>query len=228
MTHAHDTLRSLRAEYAELASDYDRRWARYIARSTAATLRRLAPAPGETLLDVGCGTGVLLAAVQAIPGIRAVGTDLSPEMLGVAHARVAPSRFTPSLVGAGARATIPLVAADAAALPFGDAAFDAVVSSSALHFTPDPYATLAEWRRVLRPGGRLVVTDWCTDGLTGRVLEIDRRIANGARGQPHRPAFGARVLARMLTAAGFVERRIERYGISARWPLMTATARRGA
>ncbi len=212
-------------QYAGLAPDYDRRWARYVAQTTAATLRRLAPAPGETLLDVGCGTGVLLAAVQAIPGIHAVGADLSPEMLGVAHARVAPSRLTPSLVGAGARATIILVAADAAALPFGGAAFDAVVSNSALHFTLDPYATLAEWRRVLRPGGRLVVTDWCTDGLTGRALEIGRRVANGARGQPHRPAFGARVLTRMLAEAGFVEHRIERYWIPSRWPLMTAAAR---
>lgn len=216
---AHDVRRALRVEYAGLAGHYDRRWARYVARSTAATLRRLALQPNEALLDVGCGTGALLAAVRAIPGARAVGADLSPEMLAVAHARLEPGTR---------RAAVALVAADALSLPFGDAAFDAVVSSSVLHFVPDPRTALAEWRRVLRPGGRLVVTDWCADGLVGRAMVLARRLADPALGRPHRPAFKVRAFARVLGAAGFTDCRIDRYRIAWGWRLMTATARRPA
>lgn len=213
-----DVRRTVRAEYATLAAHYDRRWGRYVARSTAATLRRLALRPYDALLDVGCGTGALLAAAQAVPGVRAVGADFSPEMLAVAHARLGPDP----------RGPVALVAADALALPFGDGAFDAVVSNSVLHFLPDPPAALTEWRRVLRPGGRLVVTDWCADGLTGRATDLALRIVDGAHRRPHRPALGTRAFARMLMTAGFAAVRIERHRISWRWALMTGTARRPA
>ena len=96
------------------------------------------------VLDAGTGTGLVLRALASCPdgeGVRLAGIDLSPGMLAVARA---------ALPGAE------LVEGDAAALPFADASFDLVTCSTALHLFPDGDAALAEWVRVLRPGGRVV------------------------------------------------------------------------
>lgn len=98
--------------------------------------------PDEQLLDVGCGTGWLAAGLRrAVPGLSIVGCDLSAGMLGRARA-------------AGAW---PLVQAAAGRLPLADGSVDLVVTRGVLHHLPDPAAALAEWRRVLRPGGAVVV-----------------------------------------------------------------------
>jgi ubiquinone/menaquinone biosynthesis C-methylase UbiE len=96
-------------------------------------------ARGGDLLEVGCGTGLLLRRFAAMAG-RAVGVDLSPGML--AHAR---ARGLDVHEGA------------AAALPFADATFDVVVSFKTLPHVPDLRAALAEMARVARPDGTLVV-----------------------------------------------------------------------
>lgn len=210
---------AVRTEYARLAARYDRTWAAYVRRSTAETLRRLAPRAGERVLDVGCGTGALLAAARdavggpGSPGAGgvAVGADLTVAMLAVARARLGPG------VPLG-----PLVAADALALPFADAAFDAVVSASALHYWPSAAAGVAECARVLRPGGRLVVTDWCADFRTVRLLDRVLRVVDPAHGPP---LTGA-ACAGLFAAAGLGEVRVARYRISWWWGLMTVTGRR--
>jgi len=100
--------------------------------------------PGETVLDLGAGTGVSTQEL-ARSGAFSVGADLSLGMLGVGHA---------------ARPEVPLLAADALALPFADASFDAVTISLALRNIVDPDAALREMARVTRPGGRLVVCEF--------------------------------------------------------------------
>jgi SAM-dependent methyltransferase len=101
-------------------------------------------AKGDRVLDVACGTGALActAAGRAGAAGAVTGLDASPEMLSVA-------RTQPCAVD--------WVEGRAEALPFADARFDAVVSQFGLMFFDDRVAALREMRRVLRPGGRLVV-----------------------------------------------------------------------
>lgn len=97
----------------------------------------LAPCSGESVLDLGCGDGVLTRALVDA-GCTAMGVDLSAEQVAAAQAR-----------GLDARV------ADARALPFAGE-FDAVFSNAVLHWIPDLDAVMAGVRRSLRPGGRFV------------------------------------------------------------------------
>ena len=154
-------------------------------------------ASGERILDVGCGTGAL----QKQLGDGVVGVDLSEGMLG--HA-------------GGARA-----AADVTRLPFADHTFDVVASISSLHYWGDPVGALKEIRRVLRPSGRLVLTDWCDDYLACRIC--DRVLRIGHSGGYVR-AYGARELRRLIARAGYATVAVEKYKIGWLWGLMTAVA----
>jgi SAM-dependent methyltransferase len=109
----------------------------------------LAVRAGDRVLEVGFGPGVAVERIAGATGAAFVaGVDHSPVMVDQARRRNA------AAVAAG-RVELRLGAGDAIAFP--DAGFDAVLAVNALHFTPDPAATFGEVRRVLRPGGRLVV-----------------------------------------------------------------------
>lgn len=99
--------------------------------------------PGELILDVGCGTGIFTTGVLH-SGARVVGADVSVPMLRVAVARS----------GAGFAG----VCADMCALPFSNNAFDRVFSMTAIEFVADGAGAIAELNRVVKPGGRVVVT----------------------------------------------------------------------
>lgn len=100
------------------------------------------------LVDAGTGTGALLP-VLAPAARRLVGVDRSPEMLAEAARRVAAQHLD----------AVQLVSADLGALPLADASVDGVCSLLALHHAARPAAVVAELARVVRPGGRVVVSD---------------------------------------------------------------------
>ena len=104
-------------------------------------------ARGQRVLDVACGTGVVAREAAGRVGERGavVGVDLNPAMLAVAR------RLRPD---------IDWRAADAAALPFGDATFDAVLCQAALMFFPDVVGALREMARVVKPTGTVAVQVW--------------------------------------------------------------------
>lgn len=137
-----------------------------------------------------------------------MGVDLSPGMLAVARGRLGP------------RAD--LVVGDALRLPFPSGIFDLALSASALHHWRDPVSTLHEIRRVLRPAGRITITDWCADRWIARLRDRILRLFESAHFRAHRSSE----LAAMLEAAGFRDVRIERWRSGWRWNLMTGTAAR--
>jgi len=135
--------------FAPLPQRYDRlaeilsfgqnsRWRR-------AMISRIAPAPGQVVLDVASGTaGVALGIAQA--GASVVGVDLTEQML---------RRGQRNIAGSAAGERIRLVAGRAEQLPFGDGTFDALTFTYLLRYVLDPQATLGELARVVKPGGRV-------------------------------------------------------------------------
>jgi ubiquinone/menaquinone biosynthesis C-methylase UbiE len=132
------------------AENYERFFVPAIARPVSAVLLAAADLrPGERVLDVACGTGLIarLAAEQVGPTGTVTGIDLAPDMVDVARA-------TPASVGAA----IEWHVGDANSLPFDDGTFDAVLCQMGLMFMADRAGALAEMGRVLAPDGRVVVS----------------------------------------------------------------------
>jgi ubiquinone/menaquinone biosynthesis C-methylase UbiE len=122
------------------------RFLRHIAGALArgeALAERL-PSRGR-ILEVGCGTGGLLVAAARM-GRTIEGVDLASRWLVIARRRLKDHGLNVSLL-----------AAEAERLPYPSQTFDAVVADSVLEHLDDPARAVAEWRRVLRPGGRLIV-----------------------------------------------------------------------
>ena len=140
-----------------LSLGQDARWRR----ATAAAAR---PADA-TVLDVAAGPGNVAAELLRQGAAAVTALDLSFEML-----RAGAGRATPGLTW---------VNADALALPFTDASFDAVTISFGLRNTTDPRAALAEFARVLRPGGRVVVCEFA-DPTWSPFRSVYRRYLLGA------------------------------------------------
>ena len=107
--------------------------------------------PGQSVLDVACGTGIVARTAAARMAGRGtvVGVDLSEGMLTVARRL---------------RGDITWRQGDAAALPFADAEFDAVLCQAALMFMPDRATALREMRRVVKPSGRVALQVWSSLG----------------------------------------------------------------
>lgn len=145
-----------------------------------------APRRGESVLDVGTGTGAAArAAASAVGGTgRVVGLDLNAAMLEVARgidataAEAEPVDPPP--------AAIEWVEASATDMPLNDRSFDVVVSAQGLQFVPELDLAAAQIRRVLKPGGRVAVSVWrglaSNPYFAAQVAAVDRRLGAEAAG----------------------------------------------
>lgn len=160
--------------------------------------------PGDRVLDVGCGSGVLLPALAEIvsPGGAVIGLDHSQALLDAARERVQESTTA---------AAVSLVQGDARSLPFNDGEFDAAHVERVLMHLDDPDLALREMRRVVRPGGWIVAAEPDSAGI--RIdhpadPEAMALIAGRDVAAVRNPGMGLE-LNRRLAAAGFVERHVE-------------------
>jgi ubiquinone/menaquinone biosynthesis C-methylase UbiE len=113
---------------------------------------RLRDVGAGRILETAAGTGIVTRAMaKALPGAEIVATDLNQAMLDLAAKRLQASQATSKVTWRQA---------DAQSLPFGDAAFDAVVCQFGVMFFPDKIAAYREALRVLRPGGRFLFSVW--------------------------------------------------------------------
>lgn len=140
--------------------NYERYFVPAIGRPIANDLIQLAALqPGERVLDVACGTGIVarLASQQVGPDGTVAGLDVNPGMLEVARST------TPTDV------SIEWYESGAEDMPLPDEAFDVVTCQMGLQFFADKAAALREMRRVLAPGGRLILN---APGPAGRTFAI--------------------------------------------------------
>ncbi|WP_419786271.1 class I SAM-dependent methyltransferase [Pseudodesulfovibrio sp.] len=183
-------------EYGRIAPHYDRVVGPFLRRVHRAVLDAL-PDPALPLLDLCCGTGLLIGAA-ASRGIPVVGLDLSPAMAARAEA-AAPGR---------------VVRGDGVSLPFASGRFGAVTICFALHEKPAfvREGLLAEAARVLRPGGSLLVADYRVGRCLGeRLMGVGAAMVERLAGREHYRLFreyrqrgGSRA---ELERAGFMVRR---------------------
>ncbi len=165
-----------------------------MAAQRGAVLEALALEAGERVLDIGSGPGLLARDMAEAVGAegRVRGVDLSAGMLALSKARCA------------AQPWVAFEIADAAGLPYPDAAFDAAVSTQVYEYVPDIPAALAELHRVLRPGGRALILDTDYDSLVMNTRDQARMDRIMAAWDEHFVHAGLpRVLASRLREAGF-------------------------
>jgi SAM-dependent methyltransferase len=140
-----------------------------------AAVERAAPAEGQHVVDVGCGTGnaSLLAAAR---GARVTGVDPAGRLLEVARGRVREQ---------GLDATF--VLGEAGALPLGDDEADLVLSVFGVIFASDPEAAAADMARVAGPAGRISLTAWIPEGPISELARAARQAVMDALDAPAGP-----------------------------------------
>jgi demethylmenaquinone methyltransferase/2-methoxy-6-polyprenyl-1,4-benzoquinol methylase len=179
--------RAARELFAPLAKTYDRyasilsfgqdpRWRSFLA-------SRLEVGPGDTVLDVACGTAAVAVALARSHGCRVVGIDQSPEMLAEGRRRV-------DAAGLGGR--IELQEGRAEELPFEDASFAGLTFTYLLRYVDDPPAAMRELARVVGPGGRIAMLEF---GVPSRAApraawEAYVRLGLPAAGRVVSPGWG--------------------------------------
>lgn len=190
--------------YQRYAPEYDSRFARY---SDGTLGRAMAHVPDGDglLLDVACGTGLFEARLaEQRRRMRAVGVDLSPEMLTVAREHFADDDRYKFVTGSAEH------------LPFADDGFDVVVCNNAFHLVQEAGAALREFHRVLRPGGRVVIIDWCRDAPQMALMAVGLKLSD-------RQVRRIRTLAALVALVeehGFAVTHRERFRVKPLWGLM--------
>jgi SAM-dependent methyltransferase len=133
---------------------------RGIADSIEHAVLRLDPQPGEYILDLATGTG-WTSRLVARRGAKVIGVDLGADLIGAARERAGTEGLT-----------VDYQIGDAEALPFGDAEFDAVISTCGIMFASRPEAAASELARVTRKGGRIALTTWLPDSNLFEMFKV--------------------------------------------------------
>lgn len=173
-------------------------------------ITRLALRPGETVLDVACGTGNL-----AIPagrtGARVTGVDIAPNLIVEAR-----------LEARTAGLSITFDTGDAESLPYGDDQFDTTVTMFGAMFAYRPLRAAAELLRVTRPGGRVAMANWTPDGFIGKMLRAHTAVVPPAAGVPSPLGWGQEEVVRERFGSGVGSLSFTRRTLELRFPFPPA------
>jgi ubiquinone/menaquinone biosynthesis C-methylase UbiE len=178
-----------------------------------------APWPGERVLDVACGTGVVTRLIpeRVGPSGYVTGLDMSPGMLAVARSVLDDPNVT-------------WEEGNAVELPFAEDAFDVVTCQQGLQFFPERAKALREMRRVLRPGGRLALSVWRSieyNPVFHLLSEALARLAGPDAGAMPPFSLGDRAeLRRLVDEAGFTDVSVCIDGMIGRFPSPAEAVRR--
>lgn len=212
--------RSARAHFEKWSHTYDRSWLNELVffptlRICQEEIERWQLRRSERtfrLLDVGCGTGTLVNLLSGDPAAELlVGLDYSPAMAAHAAAKIAESPHA---------AKLRVVVGDAEHLPLADASFDVLTCCHSFHHYPHQAAVVADFHRVLRPGGLLLLVDGFRDNVVGWLI-FDVAVALVEKQVQHAPWSAARD---MINGAGFATLRQRKLGVLA--PLLVNVATR--
>ncbi len=203
-----ENYRDLVSRYATYAPIYDRRFAVYSRRTLSKAVEAI-PEDAKRIIDVACGTGLFGEMLRhRRPDLELLGVDISPDMVEVARHRFDGHESYQWDVGR------------AESLPADDASFDVLTCNNAFHLVERPMDGLAEFHRVLRPGGWLILVDWCREYPTMLALHGWLRLV----GRHRRDVRTRAELTELVGQAGFEIDAVERFKAGWFWGLMRITA----
>jgi ubiquinone/menaquinone biosynthesis C-methylase UbiE len=176
MTTDIDTIKN-RMKATWMSGNYET-FAKYMEPGALEILASWQIAPGSRMLDVGCGAGQLtLPAARA--GVQATGIDIATNSLEQARARARTEGLNAQFDEG-----------DAEQLPYPDASFDSVVSLVGAMFAPRPERVAAEFVRVTRPGGRIMMVNWTASGFVGQMFKAVGKHVPPPQGIPSAMLWG--------------------------------------
>ena len=147
-------------EFSKWADYYDNPLTSITFKQTNAKIVTLLdPKHNSSLLDVGCGSGILIKnLINLSRGMKLYGLDITPNMV-----RVAKRKFTNN-------SSVEITLGSAVNMPYKDNSFDYVTCASSFHHHPDPIQSAKEMVRVLKPDGKLLILDMCIKGLLRKLF----------------------------------------------------------
>ena len=189
--------------YKNVADTYDRQWKTYTDKTLGKVSDYLPDLMGKVLLDHGCGTGELIRKMLVgNPGVaQVIGYDPSEEMLEQARNKL-------YLLPDDLQKKVRLQHDDQY-----DTRFDLIVSTSVLHYLPQPQMTLERWRSLLRPDGVVILLDYSKAGWLAQYFEWAIRLVDQAHHQSYYPSQAKT----MVERAGFHIDHHEVFTISSFW-----------